>query len=146
LKRVLPQKVKKGCAAGMEHVIRTAKSEEFINITSIVRQEVKKSGVTDGIVTVFVPHTTAGVTINENADPDVVRDILWGLEKAFPKSNNYLHMEGNSHAHIKASLMGSSCTIIIENGELKLGTWQGVYFCEFDGPRTRKIYIKVMRG
>lgn len=130
----------------MEHVIRTAKSEEFINITSIVRQEVKKSGVTDGIVTVFVPHTTAGVTINENADPDVVRDILWGLEKAFPKSNNYLHMEGNSHAHIKASLMGSSCTIIIENGELKLGTWQGVYFCEFDGPRTRKIYIKVMRG
>lgn len=127
-------------------MIRTAKSEEFINITSIVRQEVKKSGVTDGIVTVFVPHTTAGVTINENADPDVVRDILWGLEKAFPKSNNYLHMEGNSHAHIKASLMGSSCTIIIENGELKLGTWQGVYFCEFDGPRTRKIYIKVMRG
>lgn len=128
----------------MELTIRTTKQEEFINITHMVRQEVVKSGVKDGIVTVFVPHTTAGVTINENADPDVVYDMLYGLRKAFPESREYRHMEGNSHAHLKASAMGASDTIIIQNGELKLGTWQGVYFCEFDGPRTRKVYVKVL--
>jgi len=128
----------------MEFTIKTTKDQQFINITSYVRRAVSDSGVKGGIVTVFVPHTTAGVTINENADSDVVADILSGLNKAFPVHGSYLHFEGNSHAHIKASLMGSSCTVIIENGALKLGTWQGIYFCEFDGPRNRKVYIKIL--
>jgi len=127
-----------------EYAIKTTKSDEMINITNIIKQEVRKSEVKDGIVTVFIPHTTAGVTINENADPDVVNDILSGFRKAFPESSGYKHAEGNSHAHIKASMMGSSCTVIIENRELKLGAWQGIYFCEFDGPRNRKIYIKII--
>lgn len=130
----------------MEFEIKTGKSDEMINITSMISQEVRRSEVKDGIAVVFIPHTTAGVTINENADPDVVRDMLFGLKKVFPESTEYRHMEGNSHAHMKASMMGSSCTIIIENGQLKLGTWQGVYFCEFDGPRTRKIYVKILGG
>lgn len=128
----------------MEYTVKTTKAEEFIDITDIVNNTVRESGVKDGIAVVFVPHTTAGVTINENADPDVVTDILSGLDKSFPKENGYLHMEGNSHAHIKASLMGSSCNIIIQNGNLKLGTWQGIYFCEFDGPRSRDVYIKIV--
>jgi secondary thiamine-phosphate synthase enzyme len=130
----------------MEYQVKTIKDKEFINITDKVQNEVSKSGVIDGAVVVFVPHTTAGVTINENADPDVVHDMLSGLNKAFPVNNGYRHAEGNSHAHIKASLMGSSCTVIIQNGRLKLGTWQGIYFCEFDGPRDRKVYIKIMKG
>lgn len=128
----------------MELTIRTTKEEEFINITNMIRQEVIKSSVKEGLVTVFVPHTTAGITINENADPDVVYDMLLGLRKVFPESSEFRHMEGNSHAHLKASAMGSSITVIIEKGTLKLGTWQGIYFCEFDGPRTRKVYIKVV--
>lgn len=128
----------------MDYLVKTTKNEQFIDITSLVDETVAKSGVKDGMAVVFVPHTTAGVTINENADPDVVTDILSGLNKAFPEKNGYLHMEGNSHAHIKASLMGASCNIIIEHGKLKLGTWQGIYFCEFDGPRNRKVYIKVI--
>lgn len=121
----------------MDHTIKTNKQDEMIDITEIIREDIRNSKVKDGIVIVFVPHTTAGITINENADPDVVYDILSTFQKVFPKDSSHRHMEGNSHAHIKASLMGSSCTIIIENGVLKLGTWQGVYFCEFDGPRTR---------
>jgi len=128
----------------MELTIRTTKQEEFINITHMVRQVVTNSGIKDGLVTVYVPHTTAGVTINENADPDVVYDMLYGLRKVFPESREYRHMEGNSHAHLKASAMGASETIIIEESSLKLGTWQGIYFCEFDGPRTRKVYVKVL--
>jgi secondary thiamine-phosphate synthase enzyme len=128
----------------MEHEIKTARPDEFVNITGIVRLEVEKSGIRDGIAVVFIPHTTAGVTINENADPDVVYDILSGLGKVFPENGGYRHTEGNSHAHIKASLMGSSCTVPIENGILMLGTWQGIYFCEFDGPRIRKIQIRIM--
>ena len=128
----------------MEYLLKTTKAQEFVDITSFIKDAVIKSGVRDGIAVVFVPHTTAGVTINENADPDVVRDILYGLNNAFPEQSGYLHVEGNSHAHIKASLMGPSCNIIIENGKLKLGTWQGIYFCEFDGPRSRKIYIKIV--
>lgn len=135
----------KDCEVNMEYAIKTTKADEFIDITSIVRQEVRKSGVKDGIVLVFIPHTTAGVTINENADPDVVYDVLGGLRKVFPENSSYRHAEGNSHSHMKASVMGSSSTIIIENGDLKLGTWQGIYFCEFDGPRNRKIYIKVIK-
>lgn len=115
----------------------------MVNITENVRQAVRNSGVTDGIVTVFVPHTTAGVTINENADPDVVWDILYELDKIVPWEDGYRHYEGNTAAHIKASMMGSSVTVIIENGRLLLGTWQGIYFCEFDGPRNRKVIIKV---
>lgn len=128
----------------MVYTINTRKHQEFIDITDMVVDAVKKSNVQNGIAVVFVPHTTAGVTINENADPDVVSDILNGLDKAYPVNGDYLHMEGNSHAHIKASLMGSSCTVIIEKGRPVLGTWQGVYFCEFDGPRERRLCIKVI--
>ena len=127
----------------MEYTIKTKKAQEFVDITDVVRGAVFESGVKNGTVIVFVPHTTAGITINENADPNVVRDILWALNKAFPEKNGYLHAEGNSHAHIKASLMGSSCNIIIKNGKLKLGIWQGIYLCEFDGPRYRKVYVKI---
>ena len=129
----------------MKYEIKTTKNQEFVDITNIVKEAVRKNDVNDGIVTVFIPHTTAGVTINENADPDVVTDMLSALNKAFPVENGYLHVEGNSHAHIKASLMGSSCNVIVENGELLLGTWQGIYFCEFDGPRSRRVYIEILR-
>ncbi len=95
---------------------------------------------------VYVPHTTAGVTINENGDPDVVRDILTSLNKNFPVVDNYRHFEGNSHAHIKASLMGSSCLVPIEGGRMQLGRWQGIYFCEFDGPRRRSVLVNVYRA
>ena len=130
----------------MEFSVKTTRPQEFVDITGLVNKAVKESGVKDGIVTVFVPHTTAGVTINENSDPDVITDILSALNKTYPERNGYLHIEGNSHAHIKASLMGSSCNVIIENGALKLGIWQGIYFCEFDGPRNRKVYIKIMKN
>lgn len=130
----------------MEYTVKTKRAQEFVDITGFVNEAVAKSEVKNGIAVVFVPHTTAGITINENADPDVVKDILSGLNKAFPERNGYLHVEGNSHAHIKASLTGSSCNIIIENGRLKLGTWQGIYLCEFDGPRNRKVYIKIISG
>lgn len=128
----------------MEHTIKTNKQDEMINITDIIREDVRNSNIKDGLAVVFVPHTTAGITINENADPDVVYDILNTLQKVFPKDRSNRHMEGNSHAHIKASVIGSSCTIIIENGVLKLGIWQGIYYCEFDGPRSRKFYTKVI--
>lgn len=117
---------------------------EFIDTTSIVQKKVTQSEITDGICVVFVPHTTAGITINENADPDVVKDILMMLDKKIPmRDSDYNHSEGNSAAHIKASLIGSSVTVIIENSKLQLGTWQGIYFCEFDGSRTREIWIKI---
>ena len=130
----------------MEYKIRTHNRDEMLNITSTIRQSVKESGVSNGLVVVFVPHTTAGITINENADPDVVKDMLLGFNNISPENKAYKHSEGNSASHIKASLMGSSVTIIIESGELMLGVWQGVYFCEFDGPRDRKVYIKVIEG
>jgi len=130
----------------MEHIVQTQKKDQMINITEIVRKQVRESGVRDGIAVIFIPHTTAGVTINENADPDVVRDILLGLDKVSPDRKEYIHFEGNSPAHIKASLMGSSSTVIIENGDLVLGTWQGIYFCEFDGPRRRRVKIKIIEG
>jgi len=122
----------------------SAQREDFYNITSQVRESVAKSGVTSGIAVVFCPHTTAGITVNENADPDVVHDLLIGLDKAFPDREEFLHGEGNSSAHLKASAMGSSATIIIENGKLLLGTWQGIYITEFDPPRNRKFYVKVV--
>ena len=117
--------------------------EHFFNITPQVRAAIKESGITEGICVIFCPHTTAGITINENADPDVVRDILLGLNKAFPDRDEFRHAEGNSTAHLKSSIIGSSVTLIIEDGMPILGTWQGVYFCEFDGPRNRKFYIKI---
>ena len=123
--------------------INTSSQEEFIDITSSVEETVKSSGVKEGVVTVFAPHTTAAVTINENADPSVVEDILSTLDKIIPSRGNYSHMEGNSHAHIKSSIIGSSRQIIIQNGRLKLGTWQGIYFCEFDGPRRREVWVKI---
>lgn len=129
----------------MEFSIKTRKTQEFINITNIVREAVKTSGVENGIAVIFIPHTTAAITINENSDPDVVTDILTALNKSYPENDNYLHIEGNSHAHIKASLMGNSCNVIIEDGKLKMGIWQGIYFCEFDGPRNRKVYIKILK-
>ena len=118
--------------------------EDFYDITSQVRESVVKSGVTDGIAIVFCPHTTAGITINENADPDVIHDLLIGLNKAFPDRAEFRHGEGNSAAHLKASAMGSSTTIIIKDGKPILGTWQGVYFCEFDAPRNRRFYVKTV--
>lgn len=124
--------------------IRTGSHTEFINITSRVQQAVTDSGVTDGICVIFVPHTTAAVTINENADPDVVRDMKTELEKIVPWEDGYRHYEGNSAAHLKASMIGFSEQVIIEDGRLVLGTWQGIYFCEFDGPRNRKLKVKII--
>ena len=123
--------------------LNTEKNTEFIDITSIIQEKVTCSKFSDGICYVFVPHTTAAITINENADPNVVKDIIATLDKIVPHSDtDYRHSEGNSAAHIKSSLLGSSVTLLIEKGQLKLGAWQGVYFCEFDGPRRRKIWIK----
>jgi len=116
---------------------------QFIDITSEVNKAVRDAGVSQGLCTVFVPHTTAGVTINENADPSVVRDMLMELEKIVPFNDHYAHREGNSAAHIKASLMGSAVQLIVDAGRLSLGTWQGIYFCEFDGPRRRSIQVQV---
>jgi len=121
--------------------IKTSKRNEFIDITPHVQDLV--GDISEGVVTVFVPHTTTGITINENADPDVPRDILKKLEQLIPQQDNYSHMEGNSDAHIKASLFGSSVRVIVKNGQLLLGTWQSIFFCEFDGPRTRKFYVHV---
>ena len=121
--------------------IQTQEKTEFVDITSLVQAAVVEIGVKAGTVTVFVPHTTAGVTINENADPDVLTDIKVGLEKIIPWNGHYRHGEGNSAAHIKAGLMGSSVRVLVENGRLQLGTWQAIYFCEFDGPRTRLAWI-----
>jgi len=116
------------------------------NITTQVREAVTKSGISDGAAIVFCPHTTAGITINENADPDVVHDLLLGLEKAFPDRLEFRHGEGNSAAHLKASTVGASETIIIRDGKLVLGTWQGIYFCEFDPPRNRKFHVKIINS
>jgi len=123
--------------------VNTKTQEELIDITSMVQSILKESKIYDGICVVFIPHTTAAVTINENADPSVRKDIIKGL-KVIP-SSGYMHSEGNSPAHIKASIIGSSVTILIEEGELALGTWQGIYFAEFDGPRQRSVWVKVMR-
>ncbi|HOK43761.1 MAG TPA: secondary thiamine-phosphate synthase enzyme YjbQ [Thermoclostridium caenicola] len=126
--------------------IRTSGRTQLLDITAQVQRAVDESGVKDGLCVVFVPHTTAGITINENADPDVVSDILKEINKVIPFNDGYEHMEGNSAAHIKASLFGFSEHIIIESGRLLLGTWQGIYFCEFDGPRSRQVKVKIIEG
>jgi secondary thiamine-phosphate synthase enzyme len=127
--------------------VKTGQRSEIVDITPRVEELVKKSGVKSGICVLYVPHTTAAVSINENADPDVKRDVLAKLEKLIPqKESYYRHGEGNSDSHLKTSLTGPSVTILVEDGELVLGRWQGVYFCEFDGPRTREFFVKVMEG
>lgn len=123
-----------------QFTLQTSKRNEFIDITARIQDMVKK--VSEGVITVFSPHTTTAITINENADPDVPRDILKKLDELIPQRDNFSHMEGNSDAHIKASLFGSSVRVIIENGQLLLGTWQSIFFCEFDGPRTRNFYLQ----
>jgi secondary thiamine-phosphate synthase enzyme len=122
--------------------VKTQAREELVDITARVREELASSGIKDGICYVYVPHTTAAVTINESADPSVKEDILMTLKKIVPDSLPYRHSEGNSPAHVKASLIGSSVKVIIEGGQLSLGTWQGIFFCEFDGPRSRRVFIK----
>jgi secondary thiamine-phosphate synthase enzyme len=124
--------------------VKTSAKTELLDITGSIRGVVQRTGVKDGLCFIFVPHTTAGVTINENADPSVPQDILMELNKIIPSQDRYQHMEGNSAAHIKASLMGFSQTIFVESGRLVLGTWQGIFFCEFDGPRSREVYVKVV--
>lgn len=126
--------------------VKTSKQTEFIDITRSVQEAVKKTGMEEGICFIFIPHTTAAVTINENADPSVSQDIIMELNKVVPFQDRYQHLEGNSPAHIKASLIGCSQTVFVESGKLALGTWQGIFFCEFDGPRNRKVYVKVVRG
>jgi secondary thiamine-phosphate synthase enzyme len=124
--------------------VETGSREVFVDITSQVEEEVRKSNLKSGVCVIYVPHTTAAVTINENADPTVRQDILMTLRKAVPDSLPYAHAEGNSPAHVKSSLVGASITIPIEEGRLVLGTWQGVFFCEFDGPRRRQVYVKII--
>ena len=126
--------------------VQTPTRQAFIDITKPVEDEVRKSMVPSGMCVVYVPHTTAAVTINENADPTVKQDLLMVLGKAIPDSLPYAHGEGNSPAHVKSSLVGASVTVFIEEGRLVLGTWQGIFFCEFDGPRRRQVYVKVIPG
>lgn len=127
-----------------EITIQTNTQTQILDITAQVQKVVSESGIAEGLCCVFVPHTTAGVTINENADPSVKQDILMELNKIIPFDDNYSHSEGNSAAHIKASIIGSSVNIPLKNNNLLLGTWQGICFCEFDGPRTRKFYVKII--
>ena len=119
--------------------ISTVRRTQFVSITSKITEVIASKGFQDGVLTIFVPHTTAGVTINENADPDVARDMESFSDQLVPQSNQFRHSEGNSDAHIKSSFYGSSVQVIIRNGKMWLGTWQGIYFCEFDGPRQREI-------
>ena len=124
--------------------VETKARFEMLDITSQARSLLRESGIKSGICHIFIPHTTAAVTINENADPDVPRDIIMALDKLTPLSGNYRHREGNAAAHIKSSLLGVSETIFIEDSDLILGTWQSLFFCEFDGPRTRKVFVKLI--
>jgi len=126
--------------------VTTSRRTEFLDITPEVKKALDLSGIKEGLISVFVPHTTAGVTINEGADPSVREDILNSLNQLIPFKGAYQHAEGNSPAHIKASLMGSSVTVLVEQGRLVLGTWQAIFFCEFDGPRSRKILFRALAG
>jgi secondary thiamine-phosphate synthase enzyme len=126
--------------------VKTSTRTELIDITSQIAKQVKKSGVSNGLCMLYVPHTTGAVTINESADPSVRGDILMVLNQIVPWEANYKHLEGNSPAHVKATLVGASELLAIENGALVLGNWQGIFFCEFDGPRTRKIHVRILEG
>ncbi len=124
--------------------IPTGSEEALVDITRRVEEAVRESGVDAGLCVIYVPHTTAGVTINENADPSVRRDLLMTLARAVPETLPFAHTEGNASAHVKASLVGSSVTVFIEDGRLRLGTWQGIFLCEFDGPRERRVLVKIL--
>ncbi len=126
--------------------IHSVDRTSIIDITQQIQAIVKESGIKDGVCYVFIPHTTAGVTINENADPDVKSDMLMEINKVIPFNDSYRHIEGNSAAHIKASLFGNSETIFLKEGRLQLGTWQGIFFCEFDGPRTRQVWVNLIKS
>ncbi len=126
--------------------VKTRKRIEVVDITPSVRKLLADSGVSEGVCFLYIPHTTAGITINEGADPDVMHDLINKLNDLVPRNGGYLHSEGNSDAHIKASLIGSSAAVIVEKGALLLGTWQAVFFCEFDGPRERKVVVKTLGG
>ena len=123
--------------------VKTDVRNDMVDITHLVQKEISDARLQEGICVVYVPHTTAGITINEGADPDVCRDIIKKLDELAPCDGSYRHLEGNADSHIKASIIGSSVTVIIENGQLVLGTWQKIFFCEFDGPRSRRVYIKI---
>ncbi len=125
--------------------VKTSAKTDFTDITQTVQEAVEKSGVKDGICFIYVPHTTAAITINENADPSVSKDMIMELNKIVPFKDGYQHLEGNSPAHIKASLIGPSLAVFVQSGRLVLGTWQGIFFCEFDGPRSRQVHVKVMK-
>jgi len=129
-----------------EITLRTEARSAFVDLTGQVQAAVTAAGCRDGAVLVFNPHTTAGVTINEGADPDVVRDMTASLDRLVPWQDGYRHLEGNAAAHIKASLVGSSVTVIVAGGRLQLGTWQKIWFCEFDGPRTRRVWVRTLAG
>lgn len=125
--------------------VKTTKHTEFVEITAEVQKIVTANKIGEGFIICFIPHTTAGITINENADPDVVHDMLGALEKMVPwESRDYRHGEGNSAAHVKASMMGSSVQVLVKDGKLQFGTWQGIFLCEFDGPRTRKVWVNLL--
>ena len=123
--------------------VRTSRREELIDITGEILEFVRESGVSEGKITIFIPHTTAAVTINENADPTVQRDITFTLNKLVPKLPEYRHLEGNSDAHVKSSIIGCSQDVFVSDGSILLGTWQGIYFCEFDGPRNRTAILRI---
>lgn len=127
-----------------EIAVQTNTQTQIIDITAQIQKVVRESGISEGLCCVFIPHTTAGVTINENADPSVKHDIIMELNKVIPLNDHYRHLEGNSAAHIKASIIGSSVNVPVENNNLLLGTWQGICFCEFDGPRQRNVYVKII--
>jgi secondary thiamine-phosphate synthase enzyme len=130
----------------MRFEVRTTRRDEFVDVTARVDEAVAASGVSAGIAVVSSPHTTAGVTVNENADPDVQRDLLHGLQRISPREGGWRHFEGNSDAHLKTALVGTSATLPVAGGRLALGTWQAVYLAEFDGPRTRKLDVTVVPG
>ncbi len=129
-----------------EYDIRTNEKQTYTNLDHYIEDAVSKSGIQNGLVFIFCPHTTAAITINENADPDVKTDLKLGMAETFPNRSDYVHMEGNSDGHMKSSVVGANETLILTDGRLILGTWQSVYFCEFDGPRRRHFYVKVLEG
>ena len=126
--------------------VKTSSRTEFVDITADIQKELSAAGIQSGLCMVYVPHTTAAVTINESADPSVKRDILMILNRVVPWEAEYRHLEGNSPAHVKSTIVGASELVMVENGRLLLGTWQGIFFCEFDGPRTRKVHLKLMNS
>lgn len=130
-----------------KHNLNINNRQDMINITNIIKEDLRLSKIKEGILVIYCTHTTAGITINENADPDVVKDMIYGLEKVYPTiDKNYKHFEGNSHSHLKSTTVGASQSFIINEGNLILGIWQGIYFCEFDGPRNRNFYVKIIEG